>query len=62
MDFFAHIAEHTPQLNRNDNEILSYCIRNHALVSTLKVADLAERLFYLLAYLAYSTTLVSRST
>ena len=45
MDFFAHIAEHTPQLNRNDNEILSYCIRNHALVSTLKVADLAERLF-----------------
>ena len=36
MDFFTRIAEHTPQLNKNDNEILSYCIRNHAEIANLK--------------------------
>lgn len=45
MDFFTRIAEHTPQLNKNDNEILSYCIRNHAEIANLKVTELADRLF-----------------
>lgn len=45
MDFFTRIAEHTPQLNKNDNEILSYCIRNHAAIANLKVTELADRLF-----------------
>jgi len=45
MDFFTRIAEYAPQLNKNDNEILSYCIRNHAEISGLKVTELADRLF-----------------
>ena len=45
MDFFTRIAEHTPQLNKNDNEILSYCIRNHTEIANLKVTELADRLF-----------------
>ena len=45
MDFFTRIAEHTPQLNKNDNELLSYCIRNHTEIANLKVTELADRLF-----------------
>ena len=39
MDFFTRIAEHTPQLNKNDNELLSYCIRNHTEIANLKVTE-----------------------
>ena len=45
MDFFTRIAEHTPQLNKSDNELLSYCIRNHTEIANLKVTELADRLF-----------------
>ena len=45
MDFFTRIAEHTPQLNKNDNELLSYCIRNHTEIANLKVTELADRVF-----------------
>lgn len=45
MDFFNRIAEHTPQLNRGDNEILSYCIRQHETVAEMKVTELADHLF-----------------
>lgn len=45
MDFFTRIAEHTPQLNRSDNEILSYCVRHHEQVARLKVTELADKLF-----------------
>ena len=45
MDFFTRIAEHTPQLNKNDNVLLSYCIRNHTEIANLKVTELADRLF-----------------
>ena len=43
--FFTRIAENTPQLNRSDNEILSYCVRHHEQVARLKVTELADKLF-----------------
>ena len=45
MAFFDQIAENANLLNKNDNEILSYCIRNHEQISRMKVQDLAARLY-----------------
>ncbi len=45
MRFFNQIAENTHLLNKNDNEILSYCIRNHETVSNMKVQQIAEALY-----------------
>lgn len=45
MEFFNRIAENTSRLNKNDNEILSYCIRNHEAVSHMKVQEIAEALY-----------------
>lgn len=45
MEFFNRIAENTSRLNKNDNEILSYCIRNHEAVSHMRVQEIAEALY-----------------
>lgn len=45
MDFFNRIAENTHLLNKNDNEILSYCIRNNQQISNMKVQEVADSLY-----------------
>ena len=45
MDFFKRIAENTQYLNKSDNEILSYCIRNNSSVSDMKVQEVAQVLY-----------------
>lgn len=45
MDFFNRIAEHTHLLNKSDNEILSYCIRNNQAIAGMKIQELAEALY-----------------
>ena len=45
MNFFNRIVENTNQLNKSDNEILSYCIKNNAAVSRMKVQELADALY-----------------
>lgn len=45
MNFFNQIAENTQYLNKSDNEILSYCIRNNEKVSDMKVQEVAQALY-----------------
>ena len=45
MEFFNRIVENTNQLSKSDNEILSYCIRNSATVSHMKVQEVAAALY-----------------
>lgn len=45
MEFFNRVAENTHLLNKNDNEILSYCIRNNQKISEMKVQEVAEELY-----------------
>lgn len=45
MEFFYKIVENTGQLNKSDNEILSYCIRNNKRVCNMKVQELADALY-----------------
>lgn len=45
MEFFNRIVENTNQLSKSDNEILSYCIRNSATVSRMKVQEVAAALY-----------------
>lgn len=45
MSFFHRIAENTQYLNKSDNEILSYCIRNNRKVSDMKVQEVAQALY-----------------
>ena len=35
MAFFDQIAENANLLNKNDNEILAYCIRDHEQISPM---------------------------
>ena len=44
MDFYNRIAENTHLLNKSDNEILSYCIRNNKKISEMKVQQVADTL------------------
>ncbi|MCI8659846.1 MAG: MurR/RpiR family transcriptional regulator [Lachnospiraceae bacterium] len=45
MDFYNRIAENTHLLNKGDNEILSYCIRNNKQISGMKVQEVADELY-----------------
>ena len=45
MDFYKRIAENAHLLNKGDNEILSYCVRNNQRISEMKVQDVAEELY-----------------
>ncbi len=45
MDFYNQIAENTHLLNKSDNEILSYCIRNNKRISEMKVQQVADELY-----------------
>lgn len=45
MEFYNRIAERTPLLNKSDNEILSYCIRNNKKIAEMKVKEVADALY-----------------
>ena len=45
MEFYNRIAENTHLLNKSDNEILSYCIRNNKKISEMKVQQVADELY-----------------
>jgi len=45
MDFYNRIAENAHSLNKSDNEILSYCVRNNKRISGMKVQEVADELF-----------------
>ncbi len=45
MDFYSRIAENAHQLNKSDNEILSFCIRNNQTLSRMKVQEVADTLY-----------------
>lgn len=45
MEFYKRIAENTHLLNKSDNEILSYCIRNNKKISGMKVQEVADELY-----------------
>lgn len=45
MEFYNRIAERTPLLNKSDNEILSYCIRNNKAIAGMKVKEVADALY-----------------
>lgn len=45
MEFYNRIAENTHLLNKSDNEILSYCIRNNKRISEMKVQEVADELY-----------------
>ncbi|MCI9104634.1 MAG: MurR/RpiR family transcriptional regulator [Lachnospiraceae bacterium] len=45
MDFYNRIAENTHLLNKGDNEILSYCIKNNKRISGMKVQEVADELY-----------------
>ena len=45
MEFYNRIAENTHLLNKSDNEILSYCIRNNKKISEMKVQEVADELY-----------------
>lgn len=45
MEFYKRIAENTYLLNKSDNEILSYCIRNNKKISGMKVQEVADELY-----------------
>ena len=45
MDFYNRIAENAHLLNKSDNEILSYCIRNNQTLSKMKVQEVADTLY-----------------
>ncbi len=45
MDFYNRIAENAHLLNKGDNEILSFCIRNNQTLSKMKVQEVADTLY-----------------
>lgn len=45
MEFYNRIAKNTHLLNKSDNEILSYCIRNNKRISEMKVQEVADELY-----------------
>lgn len=45
MDFYNRIAENTQNLNKSDNEILAYCMRNNSKVTDMKVQEVAQALY-----------------
>lgn len=45
MDFYNRIAKNTNSLNKSDNEILSYCIRNNKKISEMTVQQVADELY-----------------
>ena len=45
MDFYKRIAQNAQRLNKSDNEILSYCVRNNQKISGMKVQEVAQELY-----------------
>lgn len=45
MDFYKRIAQNAHRLNKGDNEILSYCVRNNQKISGMKVQEVAQELY-----------------
>lgn len=45
MKFYHTLSNQTKNLNQNENEILSYCIKNIGKIQTIKIQELADELY-----------------